>query len=104
MLFRPESPIPDDITLPTYHAQDGSLVDAVASWSPDRGWQFAITHYDEVYEDTARVVSNSALVNQYAPQSAFAAGMALFVQQRVYVATFVDPTDDIPPGTEPVPA
>ena len=90
------------ISLPTHHAQDGSLVDASARLT-DKGWQFNLAHYDEHTPNTGAVVSTRpTLVNKYDRSSLFAVGTALLVQQRIYIANHVD--GDQASGGTPVPA
>jgi hypothetical protein len=87
-----------EITLPLHYAPDGTVVDC-AVIRDDTGWMFETVHFDP---DTQRIgkAKSFELPDLPAGASAFAAGMGLLVQQRVFIATHID--DDIPPGTEPV--
>lgn len=88
-----------EIALPLHYVPDGTVVD-VAVIRDERGWLFESTHFDP---DTQRIGKHELRVLPELPAnaSAFAAGMGLLVQQRLFIAHL---DDDIPPGTEPVPA
>lgn len=87
MLNMPPVVIPDEISLPEYVAPDGTVINACVVFDPARGWATEIVHYDEnTQQINAYQLTDETLVNETARLSPLAAGMALLVQQRLFIA------------------